>query len=340
MKYITTMFMVSMFALLGAVVVLPQTAAAACYYDDGVQYCTTGSVSWSNSSTGTYGSQNRMYNHGYYVSQAAQLRAYIRQLERLVAQLERLENEQRPAGYVLGYNTSRDGALDVVTRSATDVEDDEARLRGEIDWNGEDEATVYFEYGRSSLRLTEETTMRVLDEDDDDEDFSAIITNLRDDTRYYYRAVAEDEDGYRRYGSVRSFVTDDGYHRDDDDDYPEVDVDSATNISDDSARLRGEVDMNDFRNGVVFFVYGEDEDQVDDVEDDYETYREVDEDGDDLQKVRVDSDLDTEASYYANIYGGLDDDTRIYFNLCVEFEDEDDDDRIVCGDTEDFRTDD
>lgn len=317
----------------------PQNAQAACYYDGNHQYCTTGTYSYDYDHSYNY-EPTAYRNYGQYRSQVAQLQARIEQLKALIAQLERMEQQRYYGGYVLGWNTSGVGDVDVTTRSVTGVEDDEARLRGEIDWNGEDKATVYFEYGRSPSDLDEETIYRVLDEDDDDEDFNQIITGLRDDTRYYYRAVAEDEDGDVNYGNILSFETDDGSRYDDDDDYPEIDVDSATNISDDSARLHGEVDMNDFRNGVVFFVYGEDEDQVDDIEDDYDSYSDVDEDGDDLQKIKVDSDLDDDSSYYANIYGGLDDDTRIYFNLCVEFEDEDDDDRIVCGDTEDFRTDD
>ena len=97
--------------------------------------------------------------------------------------------------------------------------------------------------------------------------------------------------------------------------------------------------MNDFRNGIVFFVWGEDEDQVDDIERDYDSYSDVDEDGDDLRKERVDSDLDGRASYRLDIRG-LDDDTEYYFAICVEYEDEDDDEVLACGSTEEFETDD
>lgn len=122
------------------------------------------------------------------------------------------------------------------------------------------------------------------------------------------------------------------------DDEPEVETLAARDIEDDRAELRGEVDMNDFNNGLVFFVYGEDEDQVDDIADDYDEYRDIDEDGDDLQKVTVDSDLDGDSTYYADLRS-LDDDTEYYFQICVEYEDEDDDPVIECGGTEDFETD-
>lgn len=122
-----------------------------------------------------------------------------------------------------------------------------------------------------------------------------------------------------------------------DDDEPTVETRSATNISDDEATLRGYVDMNDFEDGEVFFVYGTDEDQIDEVEDDFDSYSDVDTDGDNLRKVRVDSSLDDSRTYGATV--SLDEDTRYYFSMCVSFEDEDNDDVIVCDSTEDFETD-
>lgn len=124
-----------------------------------------------------------------------------------------------------------------------------------------------------------------------------------------------------------------------DDDEPDVTTDEAEDIEDTSAQLQGEVDMNDFNNGKVFFVYGEDEDLVEDIENEYDQYSDIDEEGDDLQVVLVDSDLDDDASYYFDIYG-LDDDTDHYFQICVEYENEDDDDTISCGGVESFTTDD
>lgn len=129
-----------------------------------------------------------------------------------------------------------------------------------------------------------------------------------------------------------------GDSRRNNDDEPEVDTDSARNIDDDRAELRGSVDMMDFEDGEVFFVYGEDESQIEDVEDDYDSYRDVDEDGDDLQKVRVDSNFDGDDDFRETVTG-LDDDTDYYFQICVGFEDEDNDDVIICGGVEDFTTD-
>jgi len=123
-----------------------------------------------------------------------------------------------------------------------------------------------------------------------------------------------------------------------DDDEPEAETDSADNIEKNEAELRGSVEMNDFEDGEVFFVYGEDEDMIEDVEDDFDSYSDVDEDGDDLQKVRVDSSLDDDDDYEERVTG-LDAETDYYFTSCVGYEDEDDDEVLACGDVEDFTTD-
>lgn len=264
----------------------------------------------------------------------AVLEAYIVQLQSLLAELRRLERTS--VTYYTPTTSSGSSEIAIYTSGTDEVDDESVTLKGKVDFGRSDEAAVWFEYGRSRGALTEQTIAVVLDEDDDEERFTTRISDLREETTYYYRAVGEDEDGAREYGSIYSFKTSDESRRNDDE--PEVDTDRATNITDFSAKLRGDVDMNDFKNGLVFFVYGEDEDLVEDIADDYDEYRDIDEDGDDLQKVLVDSNLDDDSDYYYTAYN-LDDDTDIYFSLCVEFEDEDDDELIICGDVEEFETD-
>lgn len=230
--------------------------------------------------------------------------------------------------------TRSSGEVDVTTRSATNVDEDSATLRGTADLDGEKDALVWFEYGTRSSNLSDRTSKKRIDEDDN-EDFSRTISNLDDNTRYYFRAVIEN-DGDREHGSIMSFYTDDD--RDSDEDYPEAYTDSANNVDDDSADIRGSVDMNDFNNGIVFFVYGEDRRMIEDV-DKYSTYRAIKEDNENLVKFRVDSDLDTSGAYIGRLRG-LDDDTTYYYRIGVEFEDEDDDDRLELGSVRSFRTDD
>ena len=140
-------------------------------------------------------------------------------------------------------------------------------------------------------------------------------------------------------GEPRSNDYDDDDDDYNDDDEPEVETDSATDIEDDEARLRGSVDMNDFEDGEVFFVFGTDEEQVEDVQDDFDSYGDVDTDGEDLRKVHVDSSLDDDEDYEVRV-AGLDEDTRYYFSICVGYEDEDDDEVLACDSVDDFTTDD
>jgi hypothetical protein len=139
------------------------------------------------------------------------------------------------------------------------------------------------------------------------------------------------------YGYVIGEPRGSGSSRNDDDE-PEVETDSAKDVSHDEAELRGSVDMMDFEDGEVFFVFGQDEDQVEEVEDDYESYGDIDEDDEDLMKVRVDSSLDGDEDY-EEVVNGLEEDTEYYFQICVGYEDEDDDEVIVCGGVDDFTTD-
>ncbi len=272
------------------------------------------------------------------------LQSYLRQLEQILAQLRALSwqyDEDVDDDWYAGRSEVR-----VSTRSADDVEDDEATLRGQVDFGVSDEAVVYFQWGTARNRLNQETPNIVLD-DSDDEDFRARIDDLDEDRTYYFRAVAEDEDGRRDYGNTLSLRSDDDYDNDDDwdddddndnNEEPDVETRGASSIRTSSAELRGEVDMNDYENGYVFLVYGEDEDLIDAVTDDYDQYADIDTAGDDLQKTGIYSGLDNSRSFFT-IVGGLDEDTDIFYAYCVEYEDDDNDEVITCGDTESFTTD-
>ena len=259
-----------------------------------------------------------------------------------------------------GGSRNNDDAPDVETLSARDIDEDSAELRGEVDMNDFRNGEVFFVYGEDEDQIEDVEddfdSYSDVDEDgddlqkvrvdtdlDDDEDYERRVTGLDEDTDYYFQICVgyedEDDDEVLECGGVREFNTDDDNGGSSNDDEPTVETDSVRDVRDDSAELRGSVDMNDFRNGLVFFVFGEDEDQIEDVEDDYDTYSDIDEDGDDLRKVKVDSDLDGQSTYRLTVRG-LDEDTDYYYQICVEYEDEDDDDVLMCGGVEDFRTDD
>lgn len=240
-----------------------------------------------------------------------------------------------------------------VIRGVGSDDDGEYYLEGTIDMGNRNNGLVFFAYGqdrdlvddvededefRDIDEAGEDLQLVIVDRDlDGEEDYRERVTGLEEDERYYYRICVEyedrDDDPAIVCGNTKWFTADGDFR----DEAPDVETFSARNISDDEAELRGEVDMNDFRDGYVFFVYGEDEDDVEDVEDEDE-YDDIDERGDDLQKFRVDSYLDGREEYEEFVFG-LDSNTDHYFRLCVEYEDEDDDLTLECGNVEEFETD-
>lgn len=312
-------------AVFFGLVVMPSTTEAACSYNGFINSNGKCAKSWNNSSWEKRVEKER----DDFESRIYDVRRQMleRQIAQLMLMIERLE-EQRD-----GFDSSDDD-LDVTTRSAINIEENEATLRGRIIFDEDaDEAEVWFEYGTSRYDLDEETDKEDIDEGDS-EYFSIDIDDLKEGETYYFRAVAEDEDGNEDYGSTLSFRTDGNS-----DDEPVATTRSARDIEDDEVELRGEVDMNDFDDGIVFFVYGEDENDIDDVENDFDSYTNVDENGDDLQKVLIDSNHDGSDTFTRTVTG-LDDATNHYFRICVEYEDEDSDETLTCGSVLDFRTDD
>ncbi len=168
------------------------------------------------------------------------------------------------------------------------------------------------------------------------EDFSHYISYLSDGDYWYIACAGLDSDPAS--GIVRDFTIDGGSTPNGSD--PEAETEDEDDVDEDSATLEGKIRMNDFDNGFVFFVYGQDESDVEDVEDEDE-YSDIDEDGDNLQKEEVDDNNDEDGweSYDLDI-NGLDTDERYYYRICVEYDNDDGDEELVCGDVEDFKTDD
>ncbi len=285
-------------------------------------------------------------------SNAADQQALLSQLYALLAQLQALQGYATPyygvptyaaPVYVTPtytYTSYSDTEYDVTvyTEDIDTRSDDSVLVTGEVDLNGASYAYVWFEYGENA-HISEQTN-RV--KSTGDISFTALIDNLDDDQQYYVRAVAEDPTGYRSYAALKGFEINDSNNSHDDDDnsneeIPDVNTSNATNIDSYQAELWGSVAMNDFEDGVVFFVYGEDEDEVDAVEDE-DSYSDIDEDGNDLQKISLYSNLDGDRSFGQTVYG-LDAHTDYFYKMCVEYEDEDRDQTLECGNVENFETD-
>lgn len=120
---------------------------------------------------------------------------------------------------------------------------------------------------------------------------------------------------------------------------PDVRTSTTRNTTRSSAELQGDLDMRDTRGNEVFFVYGQSRRLVEEIEGRYKEYYDVrrNERVGDYMTVRVDSNPRSREDYNERVTG-LDADTRYYFNLCVEFEDNNRNKTLECGDVDDFRT--
>ena len=201
---------------------------------------------------------------------------------------------------------------EVTTRSATDVNSDDARLRGEVDPNGLD-TEVWFEWGQGFFSLTEDTPKEDIGDGTSVSDFDFVIDNLEEDETYYFRAVARNSEG-TDYGNVLSFRT-----GDDGGDGPEITDVDTDDIDDNSAVLVCEVEPNG-EDTDVWFEWSDDEDEVEDG------------DGDETNTVDVDEDESSETVRIT--ITGLDEDTDYFFKCFAENTDGDDESGI-----EEFTTD-
>ena len=275
-----------------------------------------------------------------YNSNAAQIAELQAAIMRLQAQLDALQGNNG------GWNNSGSG----VVTTGTAVH----RGSGDVDFRGSarpgsTQSKVWFEFGPNRSLSYSTPKLSLGNSSNNTRNFTGYAYDLNSGT-YYYRAVLEDRRGETYEGSVLSInvggssyndYDDDWYDNDDDwndddEDTPDVTTDDADDVTESRAELRGEVDMQDTEDGRVFFVYGEDEDQVEDAADE-DRYSDIDTDNEDLQKITVASNFDDEDDFYA-VVTGLNDDTDHYFRICVEYEDEDNDDRLTCGDVESFET--
>ncbi len=219
---------------------------------------------------------------------------------------------------------------------------DDVVLNGEIQDVDNDDYTVYFALSdSSSVSCTNGITSIHLIVDDNigsDQDFEYELQDALDtlpNGDYYYKACAINEDnGNIISGNIEDFEVEDSSG-------PSgsfvVETRTEQSVTESSAKLRGYVDMSSYQDGDVFFVWGEDLSQIQDVSDE-NRYSDIDSDGDNLQKQKIENNFDGDSTFSLNV-NGLNTNERIYFRLCVEYEHNGNDD-IKCGIVEDFETED
>jgi hypothetical protein len=243
--------------------------------------------------------------------------------------------------------TNNGNNLNVDTLDATDVDVNSAQLNGDLISGGPaDQYWFVLSSSDSTPGCNDFGGIQILfpnlDEGEigggNNPNFSDEANGLSDDTTYYYRACVRvgtttDE------GDVESFTTDSAGNNPDDE--PQAETREEDDVDDNSAELNGRIRMNDFDDGIVFFVYGQDEDRVDDIEDNYDSFTDAasDEDNDEFEVVLVEPDADHSGwESYSEDVGGLEEDERYYYQICVEYNDNGDE--LECGGLESFQTED
>ena len=104
--------------------------------------------------------------------------------------------------YPCGTDNQNDPSVETLT--PTNIDQDSATLRGNLLDDGNDSNDVYFEWGTSSGNLSR--TLNVGTRSNTGT-FSKTLSGLSDNTRYYYRACAENSSG-TDCGDIESFRTD------------------------------------------------------------------------------------------------------------------------------------
>jgi hypothetical protein len=278
-------------------------------------------------------------------AQAATTSETIVRLQQIVQLYQRLLQLRIQLDELQGVSQSgsQTSELSVKTDTVQLLNNSTVKMNGQVTFKDDGDARVWFKYG-STVALSNKTQWRAIDNKDsgDSYDFSQTLNDLSRNNTYYFRAMAEDENGHVAQGVTKSFTytssnSSNNSNNSDNNNEPDATTGDVTDITQDEARLEGEVDMNDFNNGEVFFVYGEDEDAVDDA-DNENRYKDIDESGSDLRKVVVSTSFDDSDTFTKSV-SNLNDDTDIYYRICVEYNDDSDDDVLICGDVESFTSD-
>jgi len=137
----------------------------------------------------------------------------------------------------------------VETQSATNINENNATINGRANPKGE-ETTVWFKWGPSSVSLYNQTPEQSIGSGMSYSNFNFSLSGLAPDTTYYFQAYAKNSAG-TVYGSILSFRTQSSQVLE----FPLATTESATNIDEDSATLRGEANPKG-TSATVWFEWG------------------------------------------------------------------------------------
>ncbi len=212
--------------------------------------------------------KDKNYYYAPQDQQVAYLYAIIAQLQAQLAVLQ--ANRPNSYPYTNGsYSNTRD--ISRVLTGGVEVRDnDSAWFDGKVLFARDAEARVWFEYGTNTNLPYSTASIGIEGDSRETEEFELEANNLDDNTLYYYRLVAEDEDGNYVEGVIKSFRFDGRNNDDDDDDDDDNDDDNNDNdwsleVEDDSyetgdsIRVEYEVEDEDNNNYIGLYEVGDDD---------------------------------------------------------------------------------
>ncbi len=264
----------------------------------------------------------------------AYLHGIVKQLQAQLAELQAAE--ARGETHRITRTTPNPFFVNVVSMAPTSVDRERATLRGEVDKGGSEYLDVWFQYGVGN-NLNRQANLSPVTREGR-QAVSVQIDDLRDNTMYSFRLVAEDERGNRHLGQVRTFTTIAPASVQTFSGRPTAETEGSTNIQAAAATVNGFVSMNDYGVGNVFFVFGTSRSAVANATD-YDSFREIPVSAGVIMKRSVNAKFTGRNSVRIGL-SSLRRATQYHYRVCVEYSERDDgvNPALRCGQIESFTT--
>ncbi len=207
-------------------------------------------------------------NNYYYASQNQQIDYLYSLIAQLQSQLSALQFNSNPSyQYNNNGNSSTRDISRVITGGVDSSDGDAVEMDGEVTFARDTEARVWFEYGFNTNLSYSTESMKINGDSGDTENFKIEATDLDDNKIYYYRAVAEDNNGNYAEGVIKSFRfdgrnnsdddnEDDNYNDDNDNDWS-LEIEDDSYEKGDAVQVEYEVDDEDNNNWIGLYEVGD-----------------------------------------------------------------------------------